>query len=135
MPAQSGSILLILFVVTTNALAQIMLKQGMTQVGPIALDTTKNPALVAIGVLLQPWIMAGLVTFVISMACHMVVLSRVDLSFAYPFLSLAYIMVAVWSFYVFQEEISAVRLAGYGFIVFGTLLIAFSGGDAASSRL
>lgn len=126
MSAHAVSLFLILFVVTTNAAAQVMLKQGMSLVGPVALDGSKNVLAVAIGILMQPWIVLGLTTFVISMACHMVVLSRVNLSFAYPFLSLAYVMVAAYSFFFFNEPMEFIRLAGYGLIICGTILIAFS---------
>ena len=86
------SIVLILFTVTTNAAAQIMLKRGMMQLGPLD-QLGANPLMVALGIVFQPWVFLGLSTFVISMASHLVVLSRVQLSFAYPFLSLAYVMV------------------------------------------
>jgi multidrug transporter EmrE-like cation transporter len=125
MNAQTLSILLILFTVSTNAAAQIMLKQGMLAVGPLnAAD--RGVVQTAFGVLFQPWVFFGLCVFAISMTSHLVVLSRVELSFAYPFLSLAYIMVAAYSFFVFGEDISAVRLAGYALICAGTVFIAFS---------
>ena len=49
----------------------------------------------------------GLCTFVISMASHLYVLSKVELSFAYPFLSLAYVAVAVFAYFVFREDLNA----------------------------
>ncbi len=78
----------ILFTVLTNAAAQLMLKQGMsTLVSPMS----ENIILKLLQVVFNPWVFAGLVTFVISMASHLFVLSKVELSFAYPFLSLAYV--------------------------------------------
>ena len=38
------------------------------------------------------------------MASHLYVLSKVDLSFAYPFLSLAYVAVALFAWFVFRED-------------------------------
>ncbi len=61
------------------------------------------------------------------MASHLYVLSKVDLSFAYPFLSLAYVAVAVFAYFVFREDLNAWRIAGIGFICVGTILIAQSG--------
>ena len=65
--------------------------------------------------------------FVISMASHMFVLSKVDLSFAYPFLSLAYVVVAVLAWWLFGEELGAFKIAGIAFICVGTVLIAQGG--------
>ena len=55
----------------------------------------------------SPWVFLGLLTFVISMASHLYVLSKVELSFAYPFLSLAYVAVAVFAYFIFREDLNA----------------------------
>jgi multidrug transporter EmrE-like cation transporter len=68
----------------------------------------------------------GLCTFVVSMASHLVVLSKVELSFAYPFLSLAYVVVAAYAFFIFGEAVGPMRMAGIAFICLGTVLIAQS---------
>ena len=47
--------------------------------------------------------------YVISMASHLYVLSKVELSFAYPFLSLAYVAVLVFAYFVIREDINAWR--------------------------
>ena len=77
-------------------------------------------------VALNPFVIAGLFIFVISMASHLVVLSRVDLSFAYPFLSLAYVVVTAYAYFVFDENVSHLRVAGIALICLGTVLISRS---------
>lgn len=116
---------LILFTVLTNAAAQIMLKNGMRAIGHFDLGAGSLMATLP-RVAFNPWVFFGLCTFVISMASHLVVLSRVDLSFAYPFLSLAYVVVAVYAYFIFQEDLNAFRIAGIAFICLGTVLIAQS---------
>lgn len=126
MMSQSPNLALILFTVVTNAAAQIMLKQGMTKVGAVGLSSARSPIETVLAIGLQPWVILGLLTFVVSMCSHLIVLSRVNLSFAYPFLSLAYVMVAAYSFFIFGEDISTARLIGYALIIAGTLAIAMS---------
>ena len=121
-------IVFILFTVATNAAAQLMLKYGMMQLGPLSF-TGVNPVLKILQIVFSPWVFFGLCTFVISMASHLYVLSKVDLSFAYPFLSLAYVLVAVFAYFVFREDLNALRIAGIAFICVGTILIAQSGRD------
>lgn len=116
----------ILFTVATNAAAQLMLKYGMMQLGPLSFAGV-NPLIKVLQVVFSPWVFLGLCTFVVSMASHLFVLSKVDLSFAYPFLSLAYVMVAVFAYFVFREDLNALRIAGIAFICVGTVLIAQSG--------
>ncbi len=116
---------LILFTVLTNAAAQIMLKKGMNSVG--ALDIGSDGVIGTVfRVVFSPFVFLGLTTFVISMASHLIVLSKVQLSYAYPFLSLAYVVVAAYSYFFFAEDVGLARLAGIGLIVAGTILIAQS---------
>ncbi len=125
----------ILFTVFTNAAAQIMLKQGMITLGPVGNDgptTALSLITMLFKVVFHPWVFAGLCTFVISMASHLYVLSKVELSFAYPFLSLAYVVVAVTAWLLFSEDLNPWRLAGIALICIGTVLIA-QGGSAESA--
>lgn len=119
----------ILFTVMTNAAAQLMLKYGMMQIGELAFAGT-NPVIKILQIVFSPWIFFGLSVFVISMASHLFVLSKVELSFAYPFLSLAYVAVAVIAYFAFGEDLNYLRVAGIGFICVGTVLIAQSGRGA-----
>jgi drug/metabolite transporter (DMT)-like permease len=112
----------ILFTVFTNAAAQIMLKQGMTSVGAFSFGS--EPALQLIfRIVFNPFVFLGLAIFVISMASHLFVLSRVDVSFAYPFLSIAYVLVAVYAHFFLSEQLTFNHVAGIGLIVLGTVFI------------
>ena len=121
---------LILFTVLTNAAAQLMLKQGMLTLGPIGPDGPLT-AISLIGlifkVVFNPWVFFGLCTFVISMMTHLFVLSKVELSFVYPFLSLAFVTVALGSWIFFAEDINTWRILGMALICIGTVFIAQSG--------
>lgn len=125
MNPQTLSIGLILFTVVTNAAAQIMLKRGMLELGSLS-SIGGNIVTTAFAIIFQPWVFLGLCTFVVSMASHLVVLSRVQLSFAYPFLSLAYVIAAAYAYFVFGEDVGGLRIAGIAFICFGTVLISLS---------
>lgn len=125
MTPKALSLILILFTVVTNAAAQIMLKRGMLALG--TLDVAANGIIGTVfSILFQPFVFLGLSTFVISMASHLVVLSRVQLSFAYPFLSLAYVIAAAYAYFLFGEDVGALRIAGIATICLGTVLISLS---------
>jgi len=53
-------------------------------------------------------------------------LSRVDLSFAYPFLSVSYVLVLLAGYFWFGEAVNAYRIIGITLICFGTLFVARS---------
>ncbi|MEO1066170.1 MAG: EamA family transporter [Pseudomonadota bacterium] len=115
----------ILFTVLTNAAAQLLLKQGMISLG--AMTFSADTAIIRVfQIVFNPWVFAGLCTFVISMASHLYVLSKVELSFAYPFLSLAYVAVAVFAYFLFKEDLNGWRILGIALICAGTVFIAQS---------
>lgn len=116
---------LILFTVLTNALAQILLKRGMLNHGTFEFSTSGVLSNV-LQVVFNPMVFLGLVTFVVSMGSHLMVLSRVEISFAMPFLSLAYVIVAAYAYFAFNENLNSYRIAGIAFICVGTVLISRS---------
>ena len=112
----------ILFTVATNAAAQLLLKQGMNGVG--AFNVGSEPIFGLIfRIIFNPFVFAGLVMFVVSMGSHLFVLSRVDVSFAFPFLSIAYVLVAVWAHFFMNETLTLNHIIGIGLIVSGTVFI------------
>jgi drug/metabolite transporter (DMT)-like permease len=123
----------ILFTVMTNAAAQLLLKYGMITLGPLSFSSESLIQKI-FQIVFNPWVFAGLAMFVISMASHLYVLSKVDLSFAYPFLSLAYVAVALCAWLLFKEELGTLKIAGIAFICVGTILIAQSGSKPAETE-
>lgn len=116
---------LILAVVTTNAISQMLLKQGMVTIGKF--DFSGQGILgVLPTVVLNPWVIGGLLMLVFSMGLHLMSLSRVELSFAYPFLSISYILVLLAGYVWFGETINSSRMVGVGLICLGTFFIARS---------
>lgn len=116
---------LILATVTTNALSQLCLKKGMLLVGEFQF----SPAVIVQflpKVILNPFIVLGLTTMVFSMGLHLMVLSRVDISFAYPFLSISYVLVLVAGYFLFNEPVNLSRVFGVALICLGTFFIARS---------
>jgi len=116
---------LILFTVLTNFLSQIMLKKGMTQIKMDSLGAS-NILQAIPGVLLNFFVMGGLLVMVISMASHLLVLSKVDISYAYPFLGLSFVLITAWGYFVLSEPMSVYKLTGVLLIVCGVALVAKS---------
>jgi multidrug transporter EmrE-like cation transporter len=116
---------LILAVVTTNAISQLLLKHGMNKTGHFDFDAGGIMQTIP-KVLLNPYIILGGLTLVFSMGLHLLALSRVDISFAYPFLSVSYVIVLIAGYLLFGESINAYRIAGVGLICIGTVFVAQS---------
>jgi multidrug transporter EmrE-like cation transporter len=116
---------MILFGVALNALAQLLLKQGMIRVGQFEF-TGAEIMRIAPAVGFNPYIAGGLLSYVVSVVVWMLVLSRVDVSVAYPFLSVGYIVTAIGGWFFFAEHLSASRIVGIGLVCLGVVFLARS---------
>ena len=113
---------LILLGVFLNALAQLLLKEGMSRIGYFAFSFA-NLMPISSQVITNPFVLMGLLCYVVSAVVWLLVLSRVPVSYAYPMLSMGYIINVVAAHYWFQEEISLNKIAGILIIITGVYLL------------
>jgi len=117
--------LLILTGVLLNAGAQLLLKAGVAPLGALTVGwATLLPT--AFQVLGQWPIIAGLTCYVVSVAVWIIGLSRVEVSIAYPMLSLGYVVNAVSAWWLFGEALGPMRWAGMLLILAGVLVMSRS---------
>ena len=119
------SFALVLFGVLLNAAAQLLVKAGTNSIGHFEFSGAN---LVPIGwkVATQPYILGGLMCYAISVVVWIMALSRVEVSLAYPMLSIGYVVNALAAWYLFGEALTAQRLVGIGTIIVGVFLVARS---------
>ena len=111
--------------VLLNAGAQLLLKAGTNAVGVFAFSSDN---LVPVGWKLatEPHIIGGLGCYVLSVIVWILALSRVEVSIAYPMLSIGYVVNALAAWYLFGEAVTLTRLAGIGIIIVGVYIVARS---------
>lgn len=119
------SFMLVLAGVLLNAAAQLLLKAGTNAIGAFAF-TAGNLVPVGIKVASNPFIVSGLGCYAVSVVVWILALSRVEVSLAYPMLSIGYVVNAVAAWYLFGEALSAQRMIGIGTIIVGVFLVARS---------
>ena len=116
---------LVLLGVLLNAAAQLLLKAGTNAIGHFEFSAA-NVLPIGWKVATQPYIVGGLSCYVVSVAIWILALSRVEVSIAYPMLSIGYVVNAVAAYFLFGEAVTAQRLAGIGIIVLGVYVVARS---------
>lgn len=114
--------MLILFGVLLNAAAQLLLKAGVSQIGHFEFSIV-NAVPIGLKIVTNPPIVTGLFFYVVSVVIWLLVLSRVQVSYAYPMLSIGYIVNAFAAYYLFGEDLSMMRMAGIFVIMSGVYLI------------
>ena len=116
---------LLMLGVFLNASAQLLLKAGTNAVGQFEFSAG-NIVPVGMRLALEPHILGGLACYVISVVVWILGLSRVEVSIAYPLLSVGYVLNAVAAWYLFGEAVTLTRLAGIGVIIIGVYIVARS---------
>jgi multidrug transporter EmrE-like cation transporter len=120
---------LILTGVLLNAIAQLLLKAGAGSLAGIELRAG-NAVLIATRLLSSMPILAGLACYVLSVVVWILALARVEVSVAYPMLSVGYVVNALAAWWLFGENLSGARIAGIGVILLGVWLVARTSGGS-----
>lgn len=117
-------IMLIALSVLLSAFAQIALKAGMSSVSVLqALQVTPGfPAVRAIAT--NFFVLFGLTLYFASAAVWLLVLARVDVSLAYPFVGLGFIVTMLLAWLIHGEVLTLAKVAGTFLIAFGVIVLA-----------
>jgi multidrug transporter EmrE-like cation transporter len=109
---------LIIFSVVLGVLGQLLLKHG------VGLASTGSSSRIVQSLDLRSilgflgaaasnrFVILGFLCYAVSAASWLIILSRVDLSLAYPLISIGYILIVVLSKYLFDEPVTGMRIAG-----------------------
>lgn len=118
-----SSLAMIFFSISLAVAGQLSLKSGMNKIGPISISDTRSAGVTAMSIASNVKVIGGLALYFASALVWLIVLSRVNLSLAYPLLGSSYIIVMFASHYLFDEPITAVRWIGALCISLGVVLI------------
>lgn len=113
--------LLIIISVTFTTLGQILQKLAANKIKERL--AVGKPILLAV---MTPYFFLGILTLGLGAFTWLLVLSRMELSLAYPMMSLGYVLVTFFSKYLFKETVPPHRWAGIATIIFGIILISRS---------
>lgn len=115
--------LYILATIVLTVYGQVVLKMRMTVFGEMPVGVLAKGRFF-IAVLTDPLIFSTFAAAFLASIAWIIVLTRFELSYAYPFTSLNFIIVLVLSVILMQETMSFQKLVGVLFIVLGTLIAA-----------
>jgi drug/metabolite transporter (DMT)-like permease len=115
----------ILVSVLLNAFAQLLLKKGMLSIEHFSFSFSNILSAVAM-IAFNLFILLGFLCYALSISLWLLVLSRVDVSFAYPFLSVGFIVTTVIGYLAFNENLSGYRILGILVICLGVIFISKS---------
>ena len=116
------SFTLILVGVLLNAAAQLLIKAGTNSIGYFEFSR-ENVFPVGLRLATEPHIVGALFCYALSVVIWILALSRVQVSIAYPLLSMGYMVNAVAAWYLFNEAFNPAKVLGIGVIILGVIII------------
>ena len=102
--------------------SQLIMRWQVSQAGHFPSDHTGKIYYV-LNLLLNPWIMTGVVSTFFAGVCWMLAMTKFEISYAYPWMSLSFIIVMVFSALFLHESLSYFKVLGSTFIVLGIFII------------
>ena len=115
----SRALPVILLSILCSSTAHLFLKRGSATIGGSAALGSLLLRVAASG-----WLWAGLALHGLALVTWVYALSKCELSFAYPFIALGFVLTAVFAAVFMNEPLSPLRVIGMGFIVMGLLCVA-----------
>jgi drug/metabolite transporter (DMT)-like permease len=103
----------------------LLLKKGMNKVGQVSLLNT-DVLKTVFRMLTNVYVVIGGLVYVASLGLWLVVLSKLDVSYAYPIVSINYVVIAIASKFFFGEKVSKLRWISILIICLGVVLVSLS---------
>lgn len=121
-----NNISIILLSILMSSTAHIFLKKGIMA---HALSPIKSDGIISLvwTVGTNPWVMGGMFLHVSALVVWLWALSKVDISFAYPFLALGYVLVSAMAWFWLGETLNPMKILGMIIIIAGILVLAKAG--------
>lgn len=124
------NVVLLVISIGLAVVGQLAMKAGMNNVthdgaDPLKPEDLKHPVSL-VGRMLRegPWAIGGILLYAISALFWLIVLSRVPLSVAYPIVAVGYVVVVLYSRFVFNEQVRWIAWVGLALIVVGVAITA-----------
>ena len=114
------TLILVLISVVLGAFGQVFMKMGLKD-NPITLTQLFSTKLFS--TIFQKYVFIGVFLYLVAVLIWFVVLSNAELSYAYPLISLAYIITAILAVIFFGENVTTFRWLGIILILVGVFFV------------
>jgi uncharacterized membrane protein len=102
---------------------QLILKWRIARFGPLPVHT-REKVIFLVSLLFDPAIFSGFAAAFLASLAWMAAMTKFDLSHAYPFMSLNFVVVLLLSGWLLSEPVTLKKALGVGLIVLGTAVAA-----------
>lgn len=118
-----GGHLFIFATVILTVYSQLVIRWQASGAGPLPEGAGDRLGYVG-ALLLNPWILSAIVATFLAGVSWMLAMTRFEISYAYPFVGLTYVLVLAGGVLLFQESMSLAKLAGSALVILGIVVVA-----------
>ncbi|HTA77724.1 MAG TPA: EamA family transporter [bacterium] len=111
----------VLLTVFFGVYGQLILKARILKAGAIPADFHEKINF-SLNLLADPWVISAFVGAFLAALCWMGALTRLPLSYAYPFTCLTFVLILILSSVFFHEPITLAKTLGLAFIIAGIII-------------
>lgn len=97
---------------------QLIIKWQVLQFGALP-EGGREKILFLLQLLLTPWVISAFLAALLASVTWMAAMTKLQLSHAYPFMSLAFILVTIFSAWLFHEPITTPKVVGLALVILG----------------
>ena len=116
-----SGVLWVLLMDCLGVYGQLMLKSRILRAGAIP-DDLQGKFNFSLKLLMDPWVLSSFFAAFLGLLCWMAALTRLPLSYAYPFTCLTFVMILILSSMFFHEPITLGKTLGVAFIIGGIII-------------
>lgn len=113
----------ILMTVLFTVYSQLIMRWQVAAAGPLPADAYGKVGFI-LSLLVNPWVLSGIAATFLAGVSWMLVMTKFEISYAYPFVSLNYIFVFVVGIILFNEPVSLLKLVGTALVILGLIVVA-----------
>jgi len=103
--------------------SQLVMRWQVTAAGPLPADPAGKLSHIFM-LLLNPWVLSGIIATFFAGVSWMLAMTKFEISYAYPFISLNFLLTLAAGLLLFQESMTLAKLLGSGLVVLGIIVLA-----------
>jgi drug/metabolite transporter (DMT)-like permease len=102
--------------------SQLVMRWQVGGAGEVPVDGLGKARFIA-NLLMNPWVLSGIVATFLAGVSWMLAMTRFEISYAYPYVSLNYVIVLAASILMFNESLNMSKIIGTAFVIVGIVVI------------
>ena len=113
----------LLLAISFSIVSQLIIKWKMSVFSFDDYETWQDKFALAFSMLLNPYIIASLILTLLAGVTWMIVMTKFEISYAYPFTLLGLVLVTIFSVVFFGESVNTYKISGIALIILGISVI------------